>query len=48
LLRELMDQSHQEMKVQIYSTDLDADAIATARAGFYPSDHRWLTLILLP
>ena len=36
LLRELMDQSHQEMKVQIYSTDLDDDAIAIARAGFYP------------
>jgi two-component system CheB/CheR fusion protein len=36
LLRELMDQSHQELKVQIYSTDLDDDAIAIARAGFYP------------
>ncbi len=36
LLRELMDQSHQEFKVQIYSTDLDDDAIAIARAGFYP------------
>ena len=36
LLRELMDQSHQEMKVQIYSTDLDDDAIAIARAGVYP------------
>ena len=29
-------QSHQEFKVQIYSTDLDDDAIAIARAGFYP------------
>ena len=36
LLRELMDQSHQEFKVQIYSTDLDDDAIAIARAGVYP------------
>jgi two-component system, chemotaxis family, CheB/CheR fusion protein len=36
LLRERMEQSHQEFKVQIYSTDLDDDAIATARAGFYP------------
>ncbi|MDP2180538.1 chemotaxis protein CheB [Methylicorpusculum sp.] len=36
LLRERMAQSHQEFKVQIYSTDLDDDAIATARAGFYP------------
>ena len=36
LLRELLEQSHQEFKVQIYSTDLDEDAIATARAGFYP------------
>ena len=36
LLRELMDETHQEFKVQIYSTDLDDDAIAIARAGFYP------------
>ncbi len=36
LLRELMEQSHQEFKVQIYSTDLDDDAIAIARAGVYP------------
>ncbi len=36
LLRELMDESHHEFKVQLYSTDLDDDAIATARAGFYP------------
>lgn len=36
LLRELMDESHQNFKVQIYSTDLDDDAIALARAGFYP------------
>ena len=36
LLRELMDAFHQNFKVQIYSTDLDEDAIAIARAGFYP------------
>ena len=36
LLRELMDETHQEFKVQIYSTDLDDDAIAIARAGSYP------------
>ncbi|MDO9241992.1 MAG: CheR family methyltransferase, partial [Methylicorpusculum sp.] len=36
LLRERMEQSRQELKVQIYSTDLDDDAIAIARAGFYP------------
>ena len=38
LLRELMDETHQEFKVQIYSTDLDEDAIAIARAGVYPSN----------
>lgn len=36
LLRELLDKSHQEFKVQIYSTDLADDAIAIARAGIYP------------
>lgn len=36
LLRELMDKTHQAFKVQIYSTDLADDAIAIARAGFYP------------
>jgi two-component system CheB/CheR fusion protein len=38
LLRELMDESHKEFKVQIYSTDLDDDAIAIARAGIYTSN----------
>ena len=38
LLRELMDELHQEYKVNIYSTDLDDDAIAIARAGIYPSN----------
>lgn len=35
LLREFMDETRQEFKVQIYSTDLGADAIAVARAGTY-------------
>ena len=35
LLCELKDKTHQEFKVQIYSTDLDDDAITTARAGIY-------------
>ena len=36
LLREFMDETGQEFKTQIYSTDLDDDAIAVARAGIYP------------
>ena len=36
VLRELMDEAHQDFKVQIYATDLDEDAINTARAGNYP------------
>jgi two-component system CheB/CheR fusion protein len=36
LLREFMDETQQEFKTQIYSTDLDDDAIALARAGHYP------------
>jgi len=36
LLREWMDENHRELKVQLYATDLDDDAIATARAGNYP------------
>lgn len=36
LLRELMDETKLEFKVQIYATDLDDDAIATARTGIYP------------
>lgn len=38
LLREFMDETRQEVKVQLYSTDLDDDAIAVARAGTYPPD----------
>ena len=36
LLREFMDETRQEMKIQIYSTDLDDASIAVARAGVYP------------
>jgi two-component system CheB/CheR fusion protein len=36
VLREYMDETHQELKVQFYATDLDDDAIAVARAGVYP------------
>jgi two-component system CheB/CheR fusion protein len=36
LLRELMDEAPHHFKVQLYSTDLDDDAIATARVGLYP------------
>ena len=36
LLRELMEENRPEFRVQIYATDLDDDAIATARAGIYP------------
>jgi two-component system, chemotaxis family, CheB/CheR fusion protein len=36
LLREFMDEHNLAFKVQIYSTDLDDDAIAIARAGSYP------------
>ena len=35
LLRELMDEIHTDVKVQLYATDLDDDAITTARLGFY-------------
>ena len=36
LFRELMDETHKDFKVQIYATDLDEDAINTARGGSYP------------
>lgn len=36
LLKEWMEENHREFKVQIYSTDLDEEAIAIARAGIYP------------
>lgn len=36
VLREFMDVTQREFKVQLYSTDLDDDAIAIARVGAYP------------
>ncbi|MDO8310597.1 MAG: chemotaxis protein CheB [Sideroxyarcus sp.] len=36
LLCEYMDETHQGVKVLLYATDLDDDAIAVARAGVYP------------
>ena len=36
ILREIMEETHHEFKIQLYSTDLDDDAIACARTGFYP------------
>ncbi len=35
ILRELMDENHHQFTTQIYATDLDDDAIATARNGLY-------------
>jgi two-component system CheB/CheR fusion protein len=37
LLRERMEQVGHEVKVQIYGTDLDQNAISAARAGVYPA-----------
>ena len=36
LLRELASETRQEFKVQLFSTDLDEEAITVARAGIYP------------
>ncbi len=36
LLRELMDEAQKDFKVQIYATDLDDEAINSARGGVYP------------
>jgi two-component system CheB/CheR fusion protein len=36
LLRELADEQRRDWQVLIYGTDIDADAIAVARAGLYP------------
>lgn len=36
LLREAIDETGRDIKLQFYSTDLDDDAIATARAALYP------------
>jgi two-component system, chemotaxis family, CheB/CheR fusion protein len=37
ILRECMDALKKHFKVQIFGTDIDADAIDTARAGIYPA-----------
>jgi two-component system, chemotaxis family, CheB/CheR fusion protein len=36
VLRECIERAQRELKVQIYGTDLDDEAIKTARAGLYP------------
>ena len=38
LFREYMETTKREFKIQIYATDIDDDAIATARAGIYPAN----------
>ena len=38
IFREYMNLIKKEYKIQIYATDIDDDAIATARAGTYPSN----------
>ncbi|MDP3838259.1 MAG: CheR family methyltransferase, partial [Methylococcales bacterium] len=38
LLREFMDETRQEFRVQIYSTDLDDEVINIARAGVYANN----------
>jgi two-component system CheB/CheR fusion protein len=38
VLRELLDDSHNDMAVQIYGTDLDDEAIVVARTGWYPAN----------
>jgi two-component system CheB/CheR fusion protein len=38
LFRECLEQQAQDMKIQIFATDIDAQAIAKARAGVYPEN----------
>ena len=38
VLRDYMEESHRQFRIQIYATDLDEEAIAVARAGCYPSN----------
>jgi len=38
IFREYMDLVRKEFKIQIYATDIDDDAIATARSGLYPEN----------
>lgn len=37
VLQEFMEDNHQNLKVQIYATDLDEEAINVARSGCYPA-----------
>ncbi len=36
VLRELLDEMQRDVAIQLYSTDIDDDAITAARAGLYP------------
>jgi len=38
LFREYMDEIKKDYRIQIYATDIDEEAIATARAGTYPAN----------
>lgn len=38
ILRECMEEMKREFKIQIFGTDIDEDAINTARAGVYPNN----------
>ncbi|HPL64766.1 MAG TPA: CheR family methyltransferase [Syntrophales bacterium] len=38
LLREHMDEVRKEFKIQVFGTDIDEDAISTARSGIYPGN----------
>ena len=38
VLRELIEEIHPELRVQLYATDLDDEAITTARAARYPTN----------
>lgn len=38
LLREYMDEVRKEFKIQVFGTDIDEDAISTARSGIYPGN----------
>ena len=38
MIREYLEENHLPHQAQIFATDLDAEAIAQARAGFYPTE----------